>query len=370
MTPTSAIHTAEQLTAILDSVPAGVILVDAQGVIRLANAQMERLFGWTRDELVGQPVELLVPRRSRAAHPAQRASYAANPRARPMGEGRDLFGLRKDGSEFPVEVGLNSIASEKGVFVVSAIVDISEREQTKALRQAVDALERSNIDLQRFAYAASHDLQTPMRAIAGFVGLLGAQYAEQLDDQGRDWIRRTLEATQHMQELVHDLLEYSRVDARPQRFERVPLDVVFDHALSLLQIPIAEAQAVVTRGALPIVLGDRAQLVQLVLELIGNGLKYRGSEPPHIHVDAERDGHEWRISVRDNGIGIEPRHHERIFEMFQRLHDQRTYPGTGIGLAVCRRVVLRHGGRIWVESTPGEGATFLFTLPASSQESS
>jgi light-regulated signal transduction histidine kinase (bacteriophytochrome) len=291
-----------------------------------------------------------------------RSHYLGAPEARRMGAGRDLFGLRKDGSEFPVEIGINPVRTDEGQFVISAIADISEREQTKALRRAVEALERSNIELQRFAYVASHDLQTPMRGVAGFAELLRTRHADKLDAQAQDWIRRMVDSVGQLQTLVGDLLEYARVDSPAHRFEPVPLGEVFAHVALLLDAAVRETGAELGCGELPVVMGARSQLVQLLLNLIGNALKYRGAEPPRIHVGARREGSEWRFAVRDNGIGIAARHHERIFEMFQRLHDQGEYPGTGIGLAVCRRVVQLHGGRIWVESAPGRGSGFYFTI--------
>jgi PAS domain S-box-containing protein len=353
----------QRFRATIESAPTAMVMIDAGGAIVLVNAQTEKLFGYAREELLDQPVEMLIPKRFRAAHPGLRGGFFSEPHARQMGAGRELYGLRKDGSEVPLEIGLSPVDTEEGLLVLSTIVDISERtRQAAALRQANEALERSNIELQRFAYVASHDLQTPMRGIASFVGLLQSTYGDKLDAQANDWIRRTIASIKLLQTLVRDLLEYSRLDAQARPFEPVPFRDVFQHAVSLLDASLREAGAEVTCGELPVVMGDRSQLVQLMLNLIGNGIKYRGADPPRIHVSAERTGNEWTFAVRDNGIGIAPRHHERIFEIFQRLHDQREYSGTGIGLAVCRRVVHRHGGRIWVESDVGKGSVFYFTI--------
>jgi light-regulated signal transduction histidine kinase (bacteriophytochrome) len=188
------------------------------------------------------------------------------------------------------------------------------------------------------------------------------EYESKLDEQASDWIRRTVQAIEQMQTLIRDVLAYSRVDSRSRPFAPTPFLDVFNDAVALLESSIHDAGGKVDCGELPVVMGDRSQLAQLMQNLIGNGLKYHGDQPPHVHVSAERDGNQWTFSVRDNGIGIEPKHHERIFEIFKRLHDQTEYPGTGIGLAVCRRVVTRHGGKIWLESEAGCGSVFHFTL--------
>lgn len=375
--------------ASVESAPTAMVMTDTHGEIVLVNAETEKLFGYERQELLGQTVEKLVPERFRAGHPGLRTSFFGAPEARRMGAGRDLFAVRKDGSEFPVEIGLNPIQTDDGLYIVSSIVDITERKrlerelvranerleqrvrgrtaqlarQAAELKKTNEALERSNLELQRFAYIISHDLQSPLRSISGFLQLLQMDYKEKLDQQADDWIRRAIQATQQMHALIRDLLEYSRVDSEPRPFQQVRFQEVIDNVLELLDSAIREAGARVTCSELPVVIGDRAQLVQLMQNLIGNALKYRGERTPEIAVSAEPDGSEWVFSVRDNGIGIEPRHYEKIFEIFQRLHDQSRYPGTGIGLAICRRVVQRHGGRIWLESGPGEGSVFYFTVP-------
>jgi PAS domain S-box-containing protein len=244
-------------------------------------------------------------------------------------------------------------------------------ERTLELAASNRILERSNIELQQFAYVASHDLQSPLRSISGFVQLLQMDYEEKLDDQGRDYIRRTVQGIAKMQTLIRDLLAYSHVDSRSRPFAAVRLVDVFHSSVSLLESSVRDAGGQVTCDELPVVLGDGSQLTQLMQNLIGNGLKYHGTEPPHVHVSAERGlkGNEWIVSVRDNGIGIDPKYFGRIFEIFKRLHNQKEYPGTGIGLAVCRRVVERHGGAIWVESEPGHGSNFRFSIPADTAQS-
>jgi PAS domain S-box-containing protein len=351
--------------ATVESAPVAMVMIDTTGTIQLVNSEMERLFGYERQVLLHQKIEVLIPQRYRAHHPGLRTGFFDTPQARRMGAGRDLNGLRRDGTEFPVEIGLNPVQTEDGTLVLAAIVDLTERQRAAdaALRRTNEALERSNIELQRFAYVASHDLQTPMRNVASFVELLQATYTDQLDAQANDWIGRIVQSVKQLQTLVRDLLEYSQVNAQAHPFTPVPGREVFDAAVTLLESSIRESGAQVSCGELPVLTGDRSQLVQLLINLIGNSLKYRGTEVPQIRVEADRLDGEWRIMVRDNGIGIDPRYHDRIFEIFERLHDQRSHPGSGIGLAVCRRVVHRHGGRIWVESESGTGSRFYFTIP-------
>ena len=237
-------------------------------------------------------------------------------------------------------------------------------ERTSQLRQVNQALEYSNEELQQFAYIASHDLQTPLRTISGFAQLLQRNYRDQLDQQAAEWLEYTVDGTQQMQTLISDLLAYSRLETRASQFEPTDLKEIFDGAVAMLGASIRESAARVTcSDSLPEVMGDHSQLLQLFVNLIGNGIKYRSEEEPRVHVSAEAASEVWTLSVRDNGIGIEEPYREKVFEIFKRLHNPQQYPGTGIGLAVCRRVVHRHGGRIWVESVEPHGAVFKFTIP-------
>jgi PAS domain S-box-containing protein len=356
--------------ATIEAAPVGIIMVDAAGTIVLANAEAEKLFGYPGGQLAGESVDRLVPERYRAAHRGWREGFGAAPAPRRMGPGRALEALRRDGSVFAAEIGLSPVPTVAGL-VIATVLDITEHRRIEgelrqhaahAARQA-EALGRNNLALRQFAYVASHDLQTPLRSIAGFAQLLQAEYAASLDERGADWLKRIVDSAAYMQMLIRDVLEYSSVGARASRFERVVCREVFDTVVSLLAAPVRELSATVTCDELPVVRGERTQLVRLLENLIGNALKYHGPVAPRVHVSAERRGEEWEFAVVDNGIGIDPRHGEQIFELFQRLHDQCDYSGTGIGLAVCRGIVELHGGRIWVESAPGAGSTFRFTLP-------
>jgi PAS domain S-box-containing protein len=363
---------------LLEAAPDAMVVVNQGGEIVLVNVQAEKQFGYSRDQLVGQKVKNIIPEGFAERLIADATRSVADALAQQIGMGIELLGRRKDGSEFPIEIMLSPLESAEGILVTAAIRNISVRkkseednaelerrveERTKELAVANQVLGQSNLELKQFAYVASHDLQSPLRSISGFVQLLQLEYEGKLDEQARDWIRRTVQSIEQMQTLIRDLLSYSRVDARSRPFTRIPFPDVVNDALTLLDSSIHDSGAQITCGPLPEITGDRSQLVQLVQNLIGNGLTYRGDQPPRIHLSAEPSGKEWIFSVRDNGIGIDPKYHEQIFEIFKRLHDQKEYPGTGIGLAVCRRVVNRHGGRIWVESEPGHGSIFRFTIP-------
>jgi two-component system, sensor histidine kinase and response regulator len=238
----------------------------------------------------------------------------------------------------------------------------AELEQRVAERTA--QLQRSNEELQQFAYVASHDLQEPLRMVTVYVQLLAHRYHYQLDAEAQELLRYATDGAQRMQALIEDLLTYARVGMQGKPLTPTDSESVLQQTLHTLHIQIAESGATVTTDLLPTVSVDRTRLGTLWQNLLSNALKFHGPEPLQIHISARRQGDEWIFSVRDNGIGLDPRHAERIFQMFQRLHTRTEYPGTGIGLAICKKIVGQHGGRIWVESEPGNGATFFFTLPA------
>lgn len=282
-----------------------------------------------------------------------------------MGQGRDLYGQSKSGEEIPIEVGLTPIEMPGGIHVLSAIVDLTYRRQVQeTLAKQAEELKRSNTELEQFAYVASHDLQEPLRMVRSYTELMEKRLAAQLDDKNRKYMRYIVEGAERMQSLINDLLGYSRVGRR--ELERVELDTnrVVAHVVTLLSSAMADQPgAKVTWDHLPTVLATESMMVQLFQNLIANGLKFHGDEPPRVHISCERRGEEWCFSVADNGIGIDSKYADRIFLVFQRLHERHRYQGTGIGLSVAQRIVERHGGRIWFESEPGHGTTFFFTLP-------
>jgi light-regulated signal transduction histidine kinase (bacteriophytochrome) len=305
-----------------------------------------------------------VPERLRAVHADHRQGYLKELQARPMGIGRDLYGLRKDGSEFPIEIGLTPIRTEEGVLVIATIVDITERKHAEeALLRRTDDLRRSNAELEQFAYVSSHDLQEPLRMVSSYVQLLAKRYKGRLDEDADVFIGFAVEGAARMQQLINDLLVYSRVGTQAKPFAHTDLEMVFDHAIANLQVSIQESQAVITHDPLPSLWADPVQMVQLLQNLIGNAIKFCTATPPRVHIRAERQQAAWRFSVQDNGIGIDPKFAERIFIIFQRLNTRAEYAGTGIGLAICKKIVERHGGRIWAEPATEQGSIFLFTVP-------
>ncbi len=250
------------------------------------------------------------------------------------------------------------------IAVAFIVIVIMRRKRTEErIVESNESLQRSNEELQQFAYVTSHDLREPSRMVINFLGLLERRYAEQLDETARSYIRYAVDGSQRMEVLIDDILAFSRVDSRARLFTEVDMNDVMSTVLEDLSSSLNENGATVTFDHLPTVRGDCSQLVQLLGNLIGNALKYRSDESPVVHVAVEREHEAWRFSVIDNGIGIERQYHERIFQMFQRLHTNDTYPGSGIGLAIAKKIVERHGGRIGVESEPGKGSKFFFTLP-------
>jgi PAS domain S-box-containing protein len=351
--------------SLLEAAPDAIVVVDGAGRIVLVNSQAEVLFGYPRVELLGQLVELLVPEGIRVTHLARRAAYAGQPDPPSKAASLAMRGRRRDGSEFPAEISLSPLETDEGPLVISIVRDITERTRiTEQLQQQAADLARSNADLQQFAYVASHDLQEPLRMVASYTQLLARRYQGKLDADADEFIAFAVDGATRMQHLIEDLLAYSRVGTRGKQFASTDVNVVVSRVLRDLQGTIDGSRAVVTRDDLPTVDADAVQLGEVFQNLIANALKFRGAEDPRVRVSAERDGNTWRFAVRDNGIGIEPRHAERIFVIFQRLHARADYPGTGIGLAICKRIVERHGGKIWVDSRPGAGSTFSFTLPA------
>jgi PAS domain S-box-containing protein len=350
---------------LLEAAPDAMLVVNQAGEIVLLNLQAETQFGYRRDELLGQRVKNIIPEGFAERLIADGTRSAAEALAQQIGTGIELAGRRKDGTEFPIELMLSPLQSAEGILVTAAIRDITERRRSEEhLGKTVRELKRSNDELQQFAYVASHDLQEPLRMVSSYTQLLAKRYQGRLDSDADEFITFAVDGCDRMQGLIQDLLAYSRAGTSERELREVPSGNALQKALTNLRIMIKQSGAVVTHDALPSVRTDETQLTLIFQNLVGNAVKYRGTEDPRVHVSAARnDDNEWTFSVRDNGLGIDPQYFERIFILFQRLHGRGEFEGTGIGLAVCKKIVERQGGRIWVESQPGKGSTFYFALP-------
>lgn len=483
---------------LLEAAPDAMVVVNAEGEIVLLNLQAEKQFGYSRDELVGQPVKNIIPHGFAERLIADGARTAAEALAQQIGTGIELIGHRKDGSEFPIELMLSPLESAEGILVTAAIrdvtsrhadhealraseewhrmavevtemgtwiwdteqdelswsdnfrrmfglpsddvlnyesilqythpddrpgldrsvkttlesgtpfdvehrviwpdssvhwiasrgglrrntdgravtlqgttLDITERKsaqeairQREAMQRASLELMRSNDDLQQFAYVAAHDLQEPLRMVSSYTQLLAERYRGRLDVDADQYIAFAVDGASRMQLLIGDLLAYCQVGTATKDFRETSVTDALEEALLNLQGAIHESGGTVTHDALPTLFVDRAQLIQLFQNVVGNAIKYRSAEPPRIHVSAMKNpAGEWVFSMRDNGLGVDPRYYEKIFVMFKRLHDRSEFSGTGIGLALCKKIAERHDGRMWVQSTSGKGSTFFLALP-------
>jgi PAS domain S-box-containing protein len=352
---------------LLEAAPDAMVVVNQGGEIVLLNVQAEKQFGYSRDELLGVEVKNIIPEGFAERLIADGTRTAAEALAQQIGTGIELYGRRKDGNEFPIEIMLSPLESAEGILVTAAIRDISMRKAAeKHLAGMVRELKRSNDELGQFAYVASHDLQEPLRMVASYTQLLAKRYKGRLDSDADEFIAYAVDGSNRMQGLIRDLLAYSRAGAAVKVLHEISSESALKEALRNLRATIGESGAVVTHDVLPAITADDTQLAQLFQNLVGNAIKYRSAEAPRVHVSATKNGgKEWVFSVRDNGMGIDPQYFERIFVLFQRLHGRKDFKGTGIGLAICKKILERLGGRIWVESQPQKGSTFYFALPES-----
>ena len=350
---------------LLEAAPDAMVVVNVAGEIVLLNVRAEKEFGYSRDELVGQKVKNIIPEGFAERIIADGTRSAAEALAQQIGMGIELIGRRKDGSEFPIELMLSPLESAEGILVTAAIRDISVRQKAeKHLVKTVGELKRSNDELQQFAYVSSHDLQEPLRMVASYTQLIAKRYKGRLDSDADEFITFAVDGCNRMQGLIQDLLTYSRAGTNGKALHEISGEDALRVALTNLRPTIQQSGAVVTHDSLPAVTTDAPQLTQVFQNLVGNAIKYRGHEVPQVHVSATNNGgDEWIFSVRDNGLGIDPQYFERIFIIFQRLHGREEFEGTGIGLAICKKILERLGGRIWVESQPEKGSTFYFALP-------
>jgi PAS domain S-box-containing protein len=356
---------------LLEAAPDAMVVVNQSGEIVLLNVQAEKQFGYRRDELVGQKVKNIIPEGFAERLVADALRSAEDALAQQIGTGIELNGRRKNGSDFPIEIMLSPLESADGTLVTAAIRDITTRKKAEAdLLQKVEELNRSNEELGQFAYIASHDLQEPLRMVASYTQLLSKRYKGKLDSDADDFISFAVDGASRMHRMIQDLLAYSRVGTKGKDLLDASSDEALQQALMNLRGAIEDSGALVTHDPLPAVMADEMQLIQLFQNLVGNAIKYQQPGVPRVHVSAVKNGgKKWIFSVQDNGLGIDSQYFEKIFGMFQRLHKREEFAGTGIGLAICKKIVERHGGSISVESELGRGSTFSFVLAGSEAKS-
>lgn len=353
---------------VVESAPCGMLMVGSNGALSMVNHQLEVLFGYGRNEMIGNQVDTLLPERFRTTRlgTGDLNAHITDPAS--VWQRTDLFGLRKDGTEFPIDVGFSHTELSSGKQMLATVVDITERKRAEQqLERQTAELSRSNHELEQFAYVASHDLQEPLRMVSGYCGLLARRYKGKLDQDADEFIQFAVDGAKRMKDLIDDLLTYSRVGRREKPLVLVDAGESLQAALANLQLTINETRASIHCGELPRVMADPVQLTQVFQNLISNALKFCGGRCPEIHVsarqsDERQDSSRWVFSIQDNGIGFEPQFQERVFEIFQRLHTREEYEGNGMGLAITKKIIERYGGSIWVKSTPGIGTTFFIEL--------
>ncbi len=357
---------ASRLAAIVESSTDAIIGKTLDGLITSWNRGAEVLYGYAAEEALGRPISLLIP----PGHDDEVPALLERVRRGELVEQWESARRRKDGGVVEVSLTISPIKDAAGAIVGASTIarDIGERKRAAAaLARQAEELQRSNAELQQFAYVASHDLQEPLRMVASYVQVLARQYRGKLDADADEFIGYAVDGAKRMQQLINDLLAYSRVGTHAAEFAPTDCERILGYVLNDLQMAIRDAGAVVTHDPLPVVTGDEVQLTQLLQNLVSNAIKFHGPEPPRVHLSVQETAQEWVFTVRDNGVGIAPEQFERIFLIFQRLHPRGKYPGTGIGLAICKRIVERHGGRIWVASEPAKGSAFTFALPKRDQ---
>lgn len=354
----------ESTRLIMNSALDAIICIDTDGRITVWNPQAEKIFGWKQQEVLGRLLsETIIPHQYRQAHEEGLKRFLSTGEGPVLRQLIEITALHISGREFPIELTIVPVKQEQTLFFCAFLRDITGRKHAEETQnQYANELTQKNIELEQFAYVVSHDLQEPLRTVSGFVDLLRKHYKGKEDEISGRYINFITEASQRMRNLVKDLLDYSRL-GRERKLEAIDTNEVVKEVLSDLAISIRESHAAVNADLLPVIAGYRTEVKQLFQNLLSNSLKFRKqNDSPVISIGAEENKEFWKFTIRDNGIGIHKRHWDRIFVIFQRLHLKNEYEGTGIGLAHCKKIVELHEGRIWLESQPGKGADFFFTI--------
>ncbi|PCI92901.1 hypothetical protein COB11_06350 [Candidatus Aerophobetes bacterium] len=356
----------ELIQSALESSPAGVILTDTSGTIVYCNPKTEAIFGFTKDELLNQKIEFLLPENLREKHAALRAEYMKKPVSRPMGSLSDLVGQHKDGHEVDLEIGLNPVQLSGKTYIVCCLVDLSETKKSMAaLTKSFENLKKFNKELENFAYVASHDLQEPIRKIQSFGELLVKEAGDSLNPEAKNYLKLIIDASDRMRILISNLLEFSRLTTRAGDHVDVNLNDTIKQVLQRLDSIIRESKAEFTvEEELGVIQAEPSHINLLFEKIIENALKFHKKDiPPKITIRGKKEKEFLRIEIEDNGIGFDMKFHDSIFMMFKRLHPKEAYPGAGIGLTICKKIILQHIGEIYAKSTPDQGSTFILELP-------
>jgi PAS domain S-box-containing protein len=355
-----------RLRTVVETAVDGIILIDAEGLILTFNPACERLFGYRACDVIGQNVGMLMPSSDPGEHGRHLQTYQLTGEHRIIGISREVRGRRIDGTTFPMALSVGEAKENGRTVFVGNIHDLTALKKAEAdLKHKVEELKRSNDELRQFVYIGSHDLQEPLRMVASYTQLLAKRYKGVLGADADEFIAYAVDGVVRMQQLIRALLSYSRVGLKTSKLGAIASEEALQKALANLRSDVEARNALITYDPLPVVMADETQLVELFQQLLGNGIKYGSVAIPRVHIHAEKSGAGmWMFSFKDNGIGIDSQYFERIFAVFQRLHGREEFGGTGMGLAICKKIVEQHGGTIWVESEPGEGSTFCFTLTA------